>query len=600
MVQFYKPIDETKPMKKQILCLIPILPVLLSTPRASAQSILLPFLNPGITNTVSESSDAASSKFGLYIHFGTATFARPGEKGSIPAERFAPTSLDVRSWVRTAKQAGMTLAVLTAKHESGFCLWHSEGYDYDVAKSPFKGDIIAEFVAACKAEGILPGVHYSVPDAYNEGAVRFQGPVPPPYFEVIKKQLTELHTRYPGLRVQILDVANRLTPAQLDELRLIVKRLNPECAVWGGDNDPASDTIIKGWMWSPNAKLNPPQQLFTRYQQSQADGKTFLLNVGPDTTGRIPDDQLAVLTRVKELINQGDEPITAESLKRGLILHFDFDREPVAGKVVDTSGSGNNGVAVGVQWVADGHRGGGAGFSLTNSYIRVPNNASLNPTNLTLVAWIKTSWSDNVWRRIIDKQWNHGFAVSIAGAYTGKGKETSPKSKGFATSEMNGHYMGTDAKVDDGQWHQIVTTFDGMEQMLFADGIPQRSNRQWNGAVAANEFDLTIGANRSNPNAQVDEIGSSFNGMMDDVMVFNRALSAAEVKALYDSQKTAADVPLAIPAPQPKNTPAKAAPPAQNKPAAAERLKQVKDLYDQGLINKDEYDKKRQEILDSM
>jgi hypothetical protein len=132
------------------------------------------------------------------------------------------------------------------------------------------------------------------------------------------------------------------------------------------------------------------------------------------------------------------------------------------------------------------------------------------------------------------------------------------------------------------------------------DGLPVGKTGYKVGEIPHTPYDLTIGANRSNPDAALGEVGSSFNGMMDDVMVFNRALSAAEVKALYDLQKTATDVPLAIPAPQPKNTPAKAAPPAQNKPAAAERLKQVKDLYDQGLINKDEYDKKRQEILDSM
>ena len=101
------------------------------------------------------------------------TFRHAGEKGQLPVERFAPTSLNVKTWAHAAKEAGMTFAVLTAKHESGFCLWDSQGYDYDIAHSPFKGDIIGDFIAACKAEGILPGVHYSIPDAYNEGAVRF-------------------------------------------------------------------------------------------------------------------------------------------------------------------------------------------------------------------------------------------------------------------------------------------------------------------------------------------------------------------------------------------------------------------------------------------
>ena len=131
-------------------------------------------------------AEPADLKYGLYIHFGMDTFRQPGEKGQLPVERFAPPSVNVQAWVRAAKEAGMTFAVLTAKHETGFCLWDSQDYDYDIAHSPYKGDLMADFLAACQAEGIVPGVHYSIPDALNEGSVRFQGAVPPPYFKVIK------------------------------------------------------------------------------------------------------------------------------------------------------------------------------------------------------------------------------------------------------------------------------------------------------------------------------------------------------------------------------------------------------------------------------
>ena len=255
-----------------------------------------------------ELTEAGNGAYGLYIHYGIATFANPGEKGTIPASRFAPASLEVQSWAHAAKQAGMTFAVLTAKHESGFCLWDSQDYSYDVGGSPFKGDIIADFIAACKAEGIAPGVHYSIPDEFNEGAVRYNGAVvSPAYFDIIKKHVAELHTLYPDLRVQIFDMSERLSQAQFDELRQIVNRLNPQCIVWGTVRGQApnhnSDTVIQGWMWTPIARLNQAQSLFKGYQRSQAAGKAFLLNVGPDTTGRIPNDQMAVLMQVKKLID---------------------------------------------------------------------------------------------------------------------------------------------------------------------------------------------------------------------------------------------------------------------------------------------------------
>jgi alpha-L-fucosidase len=256
--------------------------------------------------------DWSSFRYGLYIHFDISTFggyAGAQDLGKVPAERFAPTALDVRSWARAAKRAGMSFAVLTAKHEAGFCLWDSKNYDYDVASSPVKKDLVAEFVAACKAEGLAPGVHYSIPDAYNEGAVRFQGPVGQSYFNVIKRHVAELHTSQPDLRVQVFDGMERLSPGQRDELYKLVKRLNPSCVILGATKEnlgPAyeGDTVIKDWLWSPNTQLTPTAQLYGKYLQSVEKGRSFLLNVGPDRTGRIPPEQIAVLMQMKSLIER--------------------------------------------------------------------------------------------------------------------------------------------------------------------------------------------------------------------------------------------------------------------------------------------------------
>ena len=288
-------------------------------------------------------------KYGLYIHFGMDTFRQPGEKGQLPVERFAPPAVNVPAWAHTAKEAGMTFAVLTAKHETGFCLWDSQDYEYDIAHSPYKGDLLADFLAACQAEGLVPGVHYSIPDAWNEGAVRFQGAVPPPYFKVIKQHLTELCTKYPALRIIILDGSTRLAPAQLEELTQTVRQLDPPCTVWATDKNGTggahhvSATVNKSWMWSANGPLSPAPQLFGAYQQCQADGKAFVLNVGPDRAGNIPGNQLAVLRQLKGLIanapaasatagDAGGKAPPAERLKQlkslydqGLINQEDYD-----------------------------------------------------------------------------------------------------------------------------------------------------------------------------------------------------------------------------------------------------------------------------------
>jgi hypothetical protein len=253
-------------------------------------------------------------KYGLYVHFDISTFAgyqgaAAKDIGHMPPERYAPTGLDVVGWVRTAKRAGMDCAVLTVKHEAGFCLWDADDYDYDVASSPVKTDVVAEFISACKAEGIMPGIHYSIPDAHNEGAVRFNGPVGAKYFELIKKQTKELHTKYPDIKVHVFDIAFRLSKSQLQELRQTVKETNPSCAVLcemgkASESKYACDTVNQGWFWSPNAQTTPPQKLYAEYSDARAKGFPFLLNVGPDKTGRIPDQDTATLMELKRLIEK--------------------------------------------------------------------------------------------------------------------------------------------------------------------------------------------------------------------------------------------------------------------------------------------------------
>ena len=78
------------------------------------------------------------------------------ETGGVPASTYNPTHLDVRQWIRVARDLGAKYAVLTAK-PCGFCLWDSEGYDYDIAASRNKTDVVAAFMAACKEYGLKPG-----------------------------------------------------------------------------------------------------------------------------------------------------------------------------------------------------------------------------------------------------------------------------------------------------------------------------------------------------------------------------------------------------------------------------------------------------------
>src|SRR3954463_866228 len=124
-------------------------------------------------------------QFGVSFHFSMNTFTgNDYETGVVPASTYNPTNLDVRQWIRVARDLGARYAVLTAKHMSGFCLWDSSGYDYDVAASGNKTDVVAAFVAACHEYGLRPGFYYCILDPHNEGKFDWNAPVSDMYFKL--------------------------------------------------------------------------------------------------------------------------------------------------------------------------------------------------------------------------------------------------------------------------------------------------------------------------------------------------------------------------------------------------------------------------------
>ena len=102
-------------------------------------------------------------ELGVFIHYSIDSYASNGSiSGSTPASSFKPSKLNVEQWVLAAKSMGASYIVLTARHEQGFCLWPTKTTDYSIKNSPYKngkGDIVKEFVDACRKYGVFPGLY---------------------------------------------------------------------------------------------------------------------------------------------------------------------------------------------------------------------------------------------------------------------------------------------------------------------------------------------------------------------------------------------------------------------------------------------------------
>ena len=105
----------------------------------------------------------------MFIHFNMATFNnRQWATGTEDPATFAPSKLDCGQWLDAAEAAGMKYAVLTVKHTGGWCLWDSKHTERTISRSfrnfrNGQGDLVREFVDACRKRGIKVGLYYCLP-----------------------------------------------------------------------------------------------------------------------------------------------------------------------------------------------------------------------------------------------------------------------------------------------------------------------------------------------------------------------------------------------------------------------------------------------------
>lgn len=303
------------------------------------------------------------AKYGLFIHWGLYSELAGFWKGrevagigewimkrlEIPvaeyeqiAGRFNPVDFDAEAWVGLAKDAGMKYIVITAKHHDGFAMYHSDCSPFNIVDAtPFGRDPIAELAAACRAADIKLCFYYSQaqdwhdPNGYGYGSLPNEEKDFATYLEnKCKPQLRELLTKYGDIGLIWFDTPQIMSPEHSMELRDLVKNIQPNCIVSGrvgnrlgeymstGDNRipllpfdgdwevPA--TLNDTWGYKENDhNWKSPHDILKLLLKINSRGGNYLLNVGPDGKGRIPQASMDILREVGAFVRQNGEAIYA-------------------------------------------------------------------------------------------------------------------------------------------------------------------------------------------------------------------------------------------------------------------------------------------------
>ena len=206
--------------------------------------------------------------------------------------------------------------------------------------------------------------------------------------------------------------------------------------------------------------------------------------------------------------------------KSGLVAAYGFE-EGSGTQVMDSSGSGNVGVLSHAAWTDKGRFGKALDFS-GNGWVTVADSPSLDlSTGMTLEAWVYPKQPLTSSADVIVKQQSWSSSAKGASYYLAAASRSGPPIATVAAhDELTIHGK---TKVPVSRWSHLATTYDGSYQRLYVNGSLIASRRVAAGRIASGSGPLRIGG---------DSLwGKYFNGMIDEVRVYNRALSAAEIQA---------------------------------------------------------------------
>ena len=288
------------------------------------------------------------ARYGMFIHWGISSlmgqeisWSRNGygaARYDSLALRFNPTDFDADKWIDVAEKAGMKYMILTAKHHDGYCLWDTKTTDHCITKSPYGKDVCAQLAEAAHRRGMRIGWYFSCRDWHEpDCSSESRNDV---FVEKMKQQLTELLSNYGKIDIIWFDYEGWASPAKPREIFELVRSLQPEiivnnrhCVLTPSESHCYVTDIAmyatpeqfvgaysKNVPWETNSTTASSRQWSIRYGDvprpvddmiweimgAPAGNGNFLMNVGPDSLGVIPQAYAESLGKIGDWFRQHD------------------------------------------------------------------------------------------------------------------------------------------------------------------------------------------------------------------------------------------------------------------------------------------------------
>lgn len=235
-----------------------------------------------------------------------------------------------------------------------------------------------------------------------------------------------------------------------------------------------------------------------------ADGPHTLAAVATDPTGNWRASAGVVVT----VANTGPPPPS------GPVAAYSFN-QGTGTSVPDASGTGNVGSRAGAAWSTTGRYGGAMSFNGSNARVDVPDAPSLRlSSGLTVEAWLRPTTTNAAWRSAVLKESPGGLAYAL---YS---QTTANRAAGYVNLGGSDIEARASVALAANTWTHVAVTYDGTSLRVFRNGTLVGSVTA-PGSIISSTGALRIGGNTV--------WGEYFSGLIDEVRIYNRALSATDI-----------------------------------------------------------------------